>query len=116
MCICDETITTSSSGFDRLGDAGLEDVRRDRQAHVVGMSQFRVLQPAVALIADASADPPAIGLYAAHATVGALDRRDLGVGVDLGAALVDAAGEAPHDRVVADDPARAVIRSAPAIG
>ena len=42
----------------------------------------------------------------------ALEARDLGVLMDLDAAAVGRAREAPHDRVVADDPARRVVERA----
>ena len=44
--------------------------------------------------------------------VRALEPLDLGVGMDLDAGAVGAARVAPHDRVVADDPARRVVERA----
>ena len=71
-----------------------------------------MLQPAVQLRTWPALDRAAVGAHRVDAAVAALEAEDLGVRVDLGAARVGAAGEAPDDRVVADDAAGRVVERA----
>src|SRR6266508_1547535 len=68
-------------------------------------------------ISPTSVDQPAVDVsarreHARDAAVRLLDGEDLRVGVDLDAATVGAAREPPDDRVMADDPAGAVVERA----
>src|SRR6266576_1465956 len=95
----------------RFGDERLEDVRRDRQPDLgeiadEGRPAGRRAHHRVA------GDVAAVRAHPGDAYVSTLDSGHLGVRVDLDAAAVGAAREAPDDRVVADDPARRVIQGA----
>ncbi len=76
------------------------------------MSHSSVDQPAVQLTTVPALDRRRGWSHAGDAAVGVVDAGDLGVGMDLGAACVGAAREAPDDGVVADDPARRVVERA----
>ena len=72
-------------------------------------SATSVDQPAVALTTVSHSMSPRVVSTARDAAVGPLDPGHLRVRMDLGAVPVGAAGVAPDDRVVADDPARRVV-------
>ena len=76
------------------------------------MSEISVLQPAVALTTWPASTRPRFVCTAVMRPLDALEPGHLGVGMDLRAARVGAAREAPDDRVVADDAARRVIQRA----
>ena len=91
-----------------LCDERLEDVRRDRQPDVREVADE--CRPAGRCADDRVAgDVAAVRAHARHAAVLPLDARHLGVRMDLDAAAVGPAGEAPDHRVVADDPAGWVV-------
>ena len=69
-------------------------------------------QPAVALTTWPHSTRPRVVSTAVMRSPAALEARDLGVLMDLDAPTVGRARESPHDRVVADDPARRVVERA----
>ncbi len=94
-----------------LGDERLEDVRRDRQAQADEPPDER--RPAGGRAHDLAAlDAAAIRLDGRDAVAVALEAGDLRALVDLDAAAIGGAREAPDDRVVADDPAGRVVERA----
>ena len=98
--------------LDRLGHARLQDVRGDRQRHAGHVGDQRA--PAGGGVDDlAGLDAAAVRLAPrVMRPFAALEPGDLGVGMDLRAARVGAAREAPDDGVVADDAARRVVERA----
>ena len=95
--------------LERLGDAGLQRVRFDRDfeprhaADDAGVSCRGV--------DDRSRfDPAAIGYHGFDTSVAYFDRVDLSLLMDLAAAAIDTAGVGPDDRIVADNPSGRVVQ------
>ncbi len=94
-----------------LRDERLEDVRRDRQPQPHEPPDER--RPARGRAHDLTAlDAAPRRLHGRDRIAVPLETGDLGCGMDLDAEAVGRAREAPHDRVVADDPARRVVERA----
>ena len=112
MCICEDTITTSSIGL--TGSV----THACRMWVVIGSGtpamSLMMRAPAGRAVQDLTGlDVAAVRPHRRDAVaVRAVDAGDLGVRVDLRAARVRAACEAPDDRVVADDAARRVVQRA----
>ena len=110
-CICEDTITTSSRGL--TGSV----THAWRMWVVIGsgtpaMSQINVLQPAVRIRTVPALIVPRSVFTAVTRPLERSNPSHLGVWMDLDAGAVGAARVAPHDGVVADDPARRVVQRA----